>query len=947
MKRRGFLQLTSLSAAALTLSKSGLSARALPGTGQPAAAGDPIFEMFVNPENKHRPFVRWWWNGDRVQKQEVLRELDLMKEAGIGGVEINPIKWNEHADGIGIQQLTWGSDEWLDVVEAAVKGAKERDIVCDMIIGSGWPFGGEFVPRNEQSQIIILGTRNLEGNRQHTITKKELLDSVTPPSNYAGSLKELFLLRLAPAVMNSFVPGVELNGELDKDSIAIDTPAGDHVLYYLVKITGFQAVIQGALGANGPVINHYDKAAVENYLNRFSTMLTAKLGPLNNYFRAFFTDSIELEGANWCSDLFEQFRKRRGYDLEPYFPYILFKVGHMGNRVTESYGAKFSPELQETLNRIHYDFEQTRLDLFEEHFIRTFTAWCTRIGVKSRMQAYGMDCNPIEASMLIDIPECETWIWTPEVDEFGRTLKGLKGRNYTMVNKFVSSAAHLAGRQLISCEEMTNTGQIFSTTLERVKVTGDQSNLSGVTHSILHGFNYSPMEAPFPGWLRYGSFFNERNTWWPYFRLWSDYKARLSSLFQNSVMQADIAVLHPLADLASKYGYQRDPFPAVAYPSYVHQVWEAIHQCGNSCDYVSEHIIQQAAKSRDGLTYNTRRYKALLLIEVETLEPATAKAIRQFAEKGGKVIFIAKSPHLSSGFTGFPKKSQSIVADMQAVLKHSGTTGVVAAPTEDVLSWYRPIQQQFSLAPYVRISDPVYHVSQLYYKAEGKDIFFFTNYSARESHAFTAGFDSKKKAWLWDAETGKRSLYPADAKGQLKISLGPSESRIIVFEEGEGGETYLPLVLDESGGRELQGPWELTLQHVNDTTKKIRLDSLTDLKLRGDTKDFSGILLYHKVVKMDKPGGKLYLSLGHINDVSELEVNGMPLGTRWYGNHVYDITAAVKEGDNYITLKIVTTLGAYTQSLKNNPAAQEWSRGPLFGPTGLVNPVKILSLPAR
>ena len=107
-----------------------------------------------------------------------------------------------------------------------------------------------------------------------------------------------------------------------------------------------------------------------------------------------------------------------------------------------------------------------------------------------------------------------------------------------MINKFVSSGAHLSNKQLISCEEMTNTGQIFSTTLERIKVTGDQSNLSGVTHSVLHGFNYSPLETPFPGWIRYGSFLNERNNEWPYFRLWSDYKARLSCVLQNSVMQA-------------------------------------------------------------------------------------------------------------------------------------------------------------------------------------------------------------------------------------------------------------------------------------------------------------------------------------------------------------------------------------------------------------------------
>lgn len=140
----------------------------------------------------------------------------------------------------------------------------------------------------------------------------------------------------------------------------------------------------------------------------------------------------------------------------------------------------------------------------------------------------------------------------------------------------------------MSCEEITNTNRVFTTTLEEIKIAGDQSILSGVTHSILHGFNYSPPEAPFPGWIRYGTFLNERNTWWPYFRKWADYKARLYAIFQNTELHSDIAILHPIADLWKIHGPMRDPFPEMAYPSYQHQVWEAIQQCGNSADYISE-----------------------------------------------------------------------------------------------------------------------------------------------------------------------------------------------------------------------------------------------------------------------------------------------------------------------------------------------------------------------
>ncbi|HVX50197.1 MAG TPA: glycosyl hydrolase [Chitinophagaceae bacterium] len=944
IKRRRFIKLASLGAASSLPLLSTLKSKALPFAHTAGSnEDDAMYEMFINPQNYHKPFVRWWWNGDRVTKEEALRELDIMKEAGIGGVEINPIKWNENADDIGIKELVWGSTEWLDVVEATVKGAKEKGIICDMIVGSGWPFGGEHVPRAEQSQIIILGTKNLEGGHTYTFNRTELINSIEPPSNYENKVNELFMLRLAPAVMNDFTPGTSFNGLVNNETISIPVPEGKHVLYYLVKVTGFQRVIQGALGAKGPVINHYDRAAVQNYLDNFGELLTGRLGALDNYFRAFFTDSIELEGANWCNDMFEQFKQRKGYDIEEYFPYILFKVGEMGNAVNEKYGSEFSTALQENINRARYDFLEVKQAIFEERFVGTFTAWCRKHNVKSRMQAYGMDCNAIDASMQLDIPECETWIWVPEIEEFDEKEDNFSGRNYTMINKFVSSAGHFSGKQVISCEEMTNTGQIFCTTLERVKVTGDQSNLSGVTHSILHGFNYSPLQAPFPGWLRYGSFFNERNTWWPYFKLWSAYKARLSSVLQNSVMQADIAILHPLADLASKYGFQRDPFPRVSYPKYVHKVWEAVHQNGNGCDYISEKVLQRATMNNGTINFNARSYKALILIEVETISPETAEALKRFADAGGKIIFIAKTPHLSSGMVDYRQKSAVIESISKAILaNHPKTTGIVPAPGKDLITWFKAIQHQYGLAPYITVTNPVIHVSQLHYKDGDRDIFYFTNYSSAKEHTLQAVFNSGKTAWLWNTETGERLRYPY-SKGALSIPLGPAETKLLVFDEREDGEAYIPVNTAPMHEAVVSGPWEVTLHHFNGTEKEITLETLTDLKKRDDTKDFSGTITYSKILHITAVTGKAYLSLGHVNDVTELEINGKQIGTRWYGNHLYNVTGVLHKGKNQINIKVITTLGAYTKSLKNNKAAQEWSWGDLYGPTGLDKPVKILT----
>src|SRR4051812_10743609 len=75
-----------------------------------------LYQLFKNPLSIYRPFVRWWWNGDKVEKTELARELRLLKEAGIGGVEINPIAFPPRTDDLGKTSVQWLSPEWIEML---------------------------------------------------------------------------------------------------------------------------------------------------------------------------------------------------------------------------------------------------------------------------------------------------------------------------------------------------------------------------------------------------------------------------------------------------------------------------------------------------------------------------------------------------------------------------------------------------------------------------------------------------------------------------------------------------------------------------------------------------------------------------------------------------------------------------------------------------------------
>lgn len=903
---------------------------------------DELYKGFQTPPVEAKFFVRWWWNGNRLSKQELLRELDVMKAAGIGGVEINPIAFPGGADPAGYKAMTIFDDDWLDMLLTALQGAKERGIICDMIVGSGWPFGGEFLKKKEQTQMVTIETIDLQGGKNHQFKIQDLLDKVNPAihSKNKTVYKDLVAARLLPKESVEFTEGKDLTGNIANGTLTFDVPEGKHVLYYIVKLTGYMAVINGAPGAAGPVLNHYSKEATEAYLNRISGFISGKVGDMGNYIRAMFCDSMELEGANWNDDLPLEFEKRRGYALMPYLPFVLKKVGQMGNPIDEEYGTEFSAKVEEEIKRVGLDFYQTRIELFKERFIDTFNDWCHQNNVQSRMQAYGRGMHPLEASMEIDIPECETWLFKDVGTQYPDT--GLVGRAPRMCNKYVASAAALTGKKIVSCEEITNTAMVFMASLERIKIAGDQSNISGVNLSVLHGFNYSPPEAAFPGWVRYGTYFNEQNTWWPYFRKWADYKARISYLLQNAKPQANVAILQPLIDLWLKYGPQRDPFPQKWYPEYQNNLWEAIHQNGGGCDYVSEKTINNATFEKGRMTYNERSYSLLLLPEIETLDVETAQSIADFVHEGGKVVFIGKKPFKSPTYKNGDAGDAAVKKIVDELMGYKNVI-LFPAPAGDLIQWYGALQDKTGPEPYVRFDKKHKFLSQSNYRIGDSRLFFIANTGLSEHISVKAEFtvEDDLYPWIWEPETGKKSLYPTEgSNNQIQLEIPRATSVLIVFEHNRKGEHFQPMPVN-SQGKELTGAWQLQLNHINGNRQQLELESLSDLVKKNETKTFAGEVIYNKTIILDA-GTYRYIDLGDVQGVSEMTLNGKVIGARWYGAHIYDISGALRKGKNELMIKVTTIIGNYVKSLNDNPVAQNWTRNQNYYPMGMLGPVRLI-----
>src|SRR6056297_682440 len=111
-----------------------------------------ILEKLKEPPKKFRPFVRWWWFGGGITKKEIAREMEMMDNQGIGGVEIQYLY--EALEGSPLQHLDkieWLSKDWVDLVRYAVKKGKELGLQIDLTFGNGWPFGGPHIDEKHAS----------------------------------------------------------------------------------------------------------------------------------------------------------------------------------------------------------------------------------------------------------------------------------------------------------------------------------------------------------------------------------------------------------------------------------------------------------------------------------------------------------------------------------------------------------------------------------------------------------------------------------------------------------------------------------------------------------------------------------------------------------------------------------------------------------------------------
>ncbi|MDP0498740.1 MAG: glycosyl hydrolase [Verrucomicrobiota bacterium JB022] len=99
------------------------------------------------------PWIRWWWPGSAVDEANLTAELESFQTAGLGGVEITPIYG---ARGAEERYVAYLSPRWVELLQHTGAEANRLGLGVDMATGTGWPFGGPWVPVEDGAQALTV-----------------------------------------------------------------------------------------------------------------------------------------------------------------------------------------------------------------------------------------------------------------------------------------------------------------------------------------------------------------------------------------------------------------------------------------------------------------------------------------------------------------------------------------------------------------------------------------------------------------------------------------------------------------------------------------------------------------------------------------------------------------------------------------------------------------------
>lgn len=852
------LQPRRLIAATLALSFAGLC---------PAQAGIKQLEStFKTPPDDARVMMRWWWFGPAVEKPELLKELQQMKQGGFGGYEIQPVYPLALDDpATGFRNLPYLSREFLDDIGYVNREGAKLGLRANITLSSGWPYGGPNTPVTDAA-AYLREIRSPIADGQDTVA--------VPPVGNGEQLLAVFAGPAdgAPSALRQLPLPSAGSPRMDSQTL----PAHTVLRWYVLSRTG-QQVKRPAVDADGFVLDHFSAAAVQKHLRDVADKLITAFGTQPPY--SVFSDSLEVYGADWTPNLLAEFHQRRGYDLLPHLPEL------------------FSAHPDEHALSVRHDWGVTLTELVNQNYLTPIETWARAHHTRFRSQTYGPPAVSLSSNAIVDLPEGEG----PQWREFSFT-------------RWATSASHVYGRPVTSSETWTWLhSPAFRATPLDMKAEADRFFLQGINQLMGHGWAYSPASAGEPGWRFYAAgVFNAHNPWWMVMPDVTRYMQRVSWILRQGKPANDVAIYLPEDDAWAAFTPGKvaltDVMPRWITPA----LTQAIEDAGYNFDYIDAEAI--AAR---GI-----HYPVLLLPNVDRIAPETLSQIAAYVRNGGKVIAVGRIPTHGPGLLNFAARSQQVDNAAKALFASNNRDAeMVHGPDQLGEALHNMLAPQMELAP---AATQVGFVRRNLADAE---IYFFANTgNTPVNSALKLRSNFQSGEWL-DPDSGATSTLTGQP-GAWSLSLPPYGSRILVLHAGQRAPAPAPA--SDHSLADLSANWSVSFPGDRESQTMAQLSSWTDkpatqyfsgvavyrrdFQLSSTPRNGQRILIdfgtgapISETAESRNHPGMRALYDPPIREAAVVLVNGHRAGSLWHPPYQLDITDLVTSGTNTIEVRVANT----------------------------------------
>ena len=687
---------------------------------------------FADPPSAARmlKIIHSWPDQPEAQDQ-LIRTLTTQ---GFGGVVCN----------VSFTDYLVSEDKWI-AFKRAVRAAQKAGMALWLYDEKGYPSGnaGGLVLQDHpewEAQGLLIADAESDGGA---------VALILPPG-------KPFLIAAFPVKNGNNEMGgkVDLSAQVRDGQLRWELPPGRWHVMAITESRLFEGThAEMNLWKRIPYLNLLVPEATARFLEVTHQRYAQQLGDnLGRWFVSTFTDEPSLmslflkpmpyRALPWAAHLPGEFRKRRGYALEPVVPALIAEAGADGRRW-------------------RHDFWQTVGELVSENFFGQIQDWCRPHQILSGGHLLMEENIVTHVPLYGDFFRCIRRLDAPSID----CLTSLPPDVPWYIARLLSSAAELEGKTVVMSETSDHA--------QRYRPPGDKRPPRAVTEAEIRGTCNRLVVSGVNAITSYYSFADLSNL---QLRRLNEWVGRCCTLLRGGHQVADIALLYPTESLWTRFrparNWANDAPKATQVEAIYRAAADSLFAAQRDFTFVDSRALTEAKANAGALIHKDQRWRVVVLPGADTLPLAAWENLAIFVRSGGVLIALGTLPASSEAefpsprVQGLAKELFGKAGDGPATQAHpAGGAGVfLPAGSESLLA----VVLNGLLEPDVKVSGSRAPVRATHRHVEGHELYFLINDSPQpwegDVRLCVNGHGEQ-----WDPATGKVvSLGNID---HLKLSL--------------------------------------------------------------------------------------------------------------------------------------------------------------------------------